>query len=108
MLACRKALKWSNLGEKRFIESESGEIEQHKSNFCSFSESYLQQWETETARGSVCVCVCVRVCVDMTERKEIHHDEGEVGVVRSIVSILAPGSPRTPGSRNERSCDGLG
>lgn len=27
------------------------ERELHKSNFCSFSESYLQQWETETARG---------------------------------------------------------
>jgi len=27
------------------------ERERHKSHFCSFSESYLQQWETETARG---------------------------------------------------------
>lgn len=41
----------SGAGIQKTQESERGKENSTKVIFCSFSESYLQQWETETARG---------------------------------------------------------
>lgn len=67
-------------GKKGRWAQRGREGEQHKSNFCCFSESYLQQWETETARGRE--WVYVRGYVRERELETKSERRGGVGVVK--------------------------